>query len=236
MRKITSTLIPIATAIFIEAISIASVNAANLLNIDRGVFSFVRYSDGTIKNDTETFTVKAMSGSVGFRIEGLPAWVSASPSSGTADANGTTVTLSLDRSQVSQQISGSLEGVVSVVNVDEPTDKRFRTVSYDAVGNVSRGAALFVTKCQGCHDPRGSTKGPVLTGVYGRKSAEAPTYASYTYSLHVSNFQWRTTRLRSLLKNPGNTVWGTSMPFSSVYGLVDSQRDDLIAYLDSVSP
>jgi cytochrome c2 len=236
MRKITSTLIPIISAIIIEAVSIASVNAANLLNIDRGIFSFVRYSDGTIKSDTETLVVKAMSGSVDFRVEGLPAWVSASPSSGTADANGTVVTLRLDRTMVAQQISGSLEGVISVVNADEPTDKRFRTISYDAVGSVSRGASLFANKCQGCHDPRGSSKGPALTGVYGRKSAEAAAYAGYTYSLHVSNIQWRTTRLRGLLTNPGNTVYGTSMPFSSVYGLVDSQRNDLIAYLDSVSP
>ena len=102
-----------------------------------------------------------------------------------------------------------------------------------AQGEPARGKAVFDSQCSGCHVLTGpSYAGPPLAGVVGRKAGTAPGF-SYSPAMAQSGIVWDDKSLNDFLTDPARFVPGTNM-FAD---LTDPQeRDDVIAYLRSVSP
>lgn len=102
-----------------------------------------------------------------------------------------------------------------------------------AQGNPVAGKSVFDNNCSGCHVLTGQGfGGPALSGVFGRQAASAPGF-TYSDAMKKSGIVWDDTSLDDFLANPSKTVPGTSMYFN----LSSPQdRDDVIAYLKSLSP
>jgi cytochrome c len=102
-----------------------------------------------------------------------------------------------------------------------------------AQGDAAKGKQVFDNECSGCHVLTGQGfGGPALAGVYGRKAGGAPDFA-YSDAIKKSGIVWDDTSLHNFLADPSKAVPGTAMFFN----VTDAQeRDDVVAYLKSVSP
>ncbi len=101
-----------------------------------------------------------------------------------------------------------------------------------AQGDPQKGQQGFQDNCAGCHVLTGEGfAGPPLSGVYGRKAGTASF--QYSDAMKKSGIVWDDKTIANFLTDPDKAIPGTAMNFS----LSDAQqRDDVIAYLKSLSP
>ncbi|KAF8606604.1 cytochrome c [Ceratobasidium sp. AG-I] len=103
-----------------------------------------------------------------------------------------------------------------------------------SLGDASKGAGLFKTRCANCHtlESGGAHKvGPNLHGVFGRKTGQASGF-SYTEANVKKGITWDENTLFDYLENPKKYIPGTKMAFAGLKK--DKDRNDLIAYLKNV--
>lgn len=91
------------------------------------------------------------------------------------------------------------------------------------------GAALYQSKCGGCHSIATNRIGPAHKGVFGRKAGMAPGY-KYSPALKASGIVWNDQTLDKWLQGPPKVVKGTKMFFTVNDA---AQRAAIIAYLKS---
>lgn len=107
-----------------------------------------------------------------------------------------------------------------------------------AAGDVAAGEAQF-KKCAACHSVGEGAKnkiGPVLNDVVGRQPG---TFEGFAYSPAMVKFgeeheAWTPELLDAFIADPRGTVPTTKMAFAGIKD--DDDREDLIAYLVSISP
>ncbi|MEQ1510334.1 MAG: c-type cytochrome [Sphingopyxis sp.] len=89
------------------------------------------------------------------------------------------------------------------------------------------GAALYQSRCGGCHSIAANRVGPAHRGVVGRR---AGSFAGYSYSpqLRGSNIVWTPANLDRWLQGPQAMVRGSRM-FTTVAN--PAERAAIIAYL-----
>ncbi|MEH2500985.1 cytochrome c [Bradyrhizobium sp. AZCC 1678] len=96
--------------------------------------------------------------------------------------------------------------------------------------DVASGEKVFV-QCKACHQIGENAKnavGPVLNGLFGRKSGTIEGY-SYSPANKNSGITWDEATFREYIKDPKAKIPGTKMIFP---GLKDpKQIDDIVAYL-----
>lgn len=97
--------------------------------------------------------------------------------------------------------------------------------------SVSRGQALFESKCSTCHALDTNRAGPALRTVVGRTAGKAPNYF-YSEAMESATHVWDKAKLKAWLANPENVVRGQEMNFrlDSVH-----DRENVVAYLASLS-
>lgn len=94
-------------------------------------------------------------------------------------------------------------------------------------GSAQRGAALYDSRCFGCHSEDANRVGPKHRGVLGRKAGGVSDFM-YSKALQASPVVWSKTTLDDWLKNPQALIPGQTMNVA-VSG--EQDRADLIAYL-----
>lgn len=102
-----------------------------------------------------------------------------------------------------------------------------------AAGNAASGATVFA-RCAICHSNAkgaGNMIGPNLFGVVGRKAGSVPGFY-YSAAMKSSGIVWTNDKLDAYIKSPARVVPGNRMPFAGLPN--DTQRADLIAYLDTL--
>ena len=86
-------------------------------------------------------------------------------------------------------------------------------------------------QCRACHQIGETAKnavGPVLNGLFGRKSGTVEGY-NYSPANKNSGITWDEPTFREYIKDPRAKIPGTKMVYA---GLKDEKRiDDLVAYL-----
>ena len=109
-----------------------------------------------------------------------------------------------------------------------PTSLLLQPVTATAQAKLD-GAALYQSKCGGCHSIATNRIGPAHKGVFGRKAGMAPGY-KYSPALKASGIVWNDQTLDKWLQGPPKVVKGTKMFFT----VNDpAQRAAIIAYLKS---
>jgi cytochrome c len=95
----------------------------------------------------------------------------------------------------------------------------------------SNGKDLFVRRCTGCHALDKNKEGPLLRGVYGRRSGSVPSF-SYSETLGKANITWDDATLEKWLTDPDKFLPDNDMAF-----LVQDagERSMIIAYLKQLS-
>ncbi len=110
----------------------------------------------------------------------------------------------------------------------EPIEKLLQTAS------VQKGEAA-AKKCAACHDftKGGPNKiGPNLYGVVGEKKGEGRGF-NFSAAMKAKGGTWTIDDLNQFIANPKGFVPGTAMGFAGIPK--DSERADVIAYLNSLS-
>src|SRR5215210_5128847 len=96
--------------------------------------------------------------------------------------------------------------------------------------DAAAGEKVF-TQCRACHQIGETAKnavGPVLNGLFGRKSGTIEGY-SYSPANKNSGITWDEATFREYIKDPKAKIPGTKMIYP---GLKDEKRiDDLVAFL-----
>ncbi len=96
--------------------------------------------------------------------------------------------------------------------------------------DAAAGEKVFA-QCRACHQVGETAKnavGPVLNGLFGRKSGTVPGY-NYTEANKNSGIMWDDGTFADYIKDPKAKIPGTKMVYA---GLKDEKRiDDLVAYL-----
>jgi len=110
----------------------------------------------------------------------------------------------------------------------EPIEKLLQTAS------VEKGAAA-AKKCAACHtfEKGGPNRvGPNLFGIVERPRASEPGF-NYSAAMKGKGGKWTYDDLNKFIANPKGFVPGTAMGFAGIPK--DSERADVIAYLNSIS-
>lgn len=94
------------------------------------------------------------------------------------------------------------------------------------------GEAVFKAQCASCHSVTargGSTVGPRLAGVVGRRAGSLPGFA-YSPAMRNSGVTWTPDQLKRFLANPAQTMRGNRMPYA---GLRDPKKlDALVSWME----
>ena len=110
----------------------------------------------------------------------------------------------------------------------EPIEPLLASASADAGKDVAK-------KCQICHtfDKGGANKvGPNLYGIIGDKKGEGRGF-NFSAAMKAKGGEWSVDDLNQFIANPKAFVAGTAMGFAGIPK--DSERADVIAYLNSLS-
>lgn len=102
-----------------------------------------------------------------------------------------------------------------------------------ASASVEKGQAA-AKQCAACHtfEKGGPNRvGPNLFGIVGEKRGEGRGF-NFSAAMKAKGGEWTLEELNKFLANPRGYIPGTNMTFA---GLRDSQRADVIAYLNSLS-
>jgi cytochrome c len=102
-----------------------------------------------------------------------------------------------------------------------------------ASASVEKGQAA-AKQCAACHtfEKGGPNRvGPNLYGIVGEKRGEGRGF-NFSAAMKAKGGEWTLEELNKFLANPRGYIPGTNMTFA---GLRDSQRADVIAYLNSLS-
>lgn len=91
------------------------------------------------------------------------------------------------------------------------------------------GAALYQSRCGGCHSIATNRIGPAHRGVVGRRAGTAPGYA-YSPALRNADLVWTPQNLDRWLQGPQAVVRGSRM-FTSVANA--AERAAIIRYLET---
>ena len=101
--------------------------------------------------------------------------------------------------------------------------------------DAASGEKIFV-QCKACHQIGENARnavGPVLNGLFGRKSGTIEGY-SYSPANKNSGIVWDEATFREYIKDPKARIPGTKMAFA---GLKDpKQVDDIVAFLKQFEP
>ena len=111
----------------------------------------------------------------------------------------------------------------------EPIEKLLQTAS------VEKGAAS-VKVCQTCHtfEKGGPNRvGPNLFGIVGDHKGEGRNGFNFSAAIKAKGGEWTIDDLNQFITNPKGFIPGTAMGFAGIQR--DSQRADVIAYLNSLS-
>jgi len=111
----------------------------------------------------------------------------------------------------------------------EPIEKLLQTAS------VEKGSAA-AKKCGACHtfEKGGPNRvGPNLYGVVGEPKGQGRGGFNFSAALKAKGGDWSFDDLNKFLANPKGFVPGTAMSFAGI--AKDSERADVIAYLNSLS-
>jgi nitrite reductase (NO-forming) len=98
-----------------------------------------------------------------------------------------------------------------------------------ADGDAAAGRQVY-RKCQACHslEPGKNSLGPSLSGIVGKKAAEAPDY-NYSAAMKSAKIVWDAAALDAYLLDPQKLVPQNKMPFPGLK--TATERKDVIAYL-----
>jgi cytochrome c len=110
----------------------------------------------------------------------------------------------------------------------EPIEKLLQTAS------VEKGAAAAKV-CQACHtfDKDAPNRvGPNLYGIVGDKRGEGRNF-NFSAAMKAKGGSWSIEDLNQFIANPKGYIPGTAMGFAGISR--DSQRADVLAYLNSLS-
>jgi cytochrome c len=102
-----------------------------------------------------------------------------------------------------------------------------------ASASVEKGKAA-ARQCAACHtfEKGGPNRvGPNLYGIVGEKRGEGRGF-NFSAAMKAKGGEWTLDELNKFLANPRGYIPGTNMTFA---GMRDSQRADVIAYLNSLS-
>ncbi len=111
----------------------------------------------------------------------------------------------------------------------EPIEKLLQTAS------VEKGAASAKV-CQTCHtfEKGGPNRvGPNLFGIVGDHKGEGRNGFNFSAAIKAKGGEWTIDDLNQFITNPKGFIPGTAMGFAGIQR--DSQRADVIAYLNSLS-
>jgi len=98
-------------------------------------------------------------------------------------------------------------------------------------GSPEAGNQIYAS-CIACHSPERNRTGPRHCGLFGRKSGSVSGF-EYSTAMREASIIWNTETLDRFLESPLTIVPGTTMGFAGIKD--DKKRQDLIAYLKSVS-
>jgi len=128
-----------------------------------------------------------------------------------------------------KEAGGAAKEGAAAAAPSEPIEKLLQTAS------VEKGAAAAKV-CQTCHtfEKNGPNRvGPNLYDIIGEKKGEGRGGFNFSAAMKAKGGTWTFEDLNQFLTNPKAFVPGTAMGFAGIQK--DSQRADVIDYLDSLS-